>query len=371
MDGIDVALVDTDGENIVDRGQSASYAYSPSFRKLLAAGLETAANLTLRKELPQSLQSLEQELTEFHVEAVEKFLTDTGMDRGSLDLIGFHGQTVLHRPDDALTVQLGDGQALADRTAIPVIYDMRANDMTKGGQGAPLVPAYHQALAANLPDGYSGRFPVAFVNIGGIGNITWIGADDTILAFDTGPGNTLIDQWVTANAGIPFDQGGAIASEGFVDLAIATRYLKSDYFRQAGPKSLDRFDFEPLEPGALTLEDGARTLAYVTAASIVKACDHLPEPPALWIISGGGAHNLTILQDMRDLLADSDLKADQDARVVSAQEAGFDGDAMEAEAWAYLAVRCFRGLTITWPGTTGISEPSSGGVLARPTKMKV
>lgn len=371
MDGIDIALVRTDGKDLLERGKSAAYSYDPAFRKILAASLEPASKLASREEMSGDLAALEQELTKRHADAVERFLDDNAIKRSSIDLIGFHGQTILHRPEKALTIQLGDGKALANETGIPVIFDLRAHDMTEGGQGAPLVPVYHKALAANLPAEFSGRFPVAFVNIGGIGNISWIGIDGTLLAFDTGPGNALIDQWVISNAGIPFDQAGAIASEGFIDQAVVSRYLRAGYFDQPGPKSLDRADFKPLEPGVLSLEDGARTLAHVTAASIVKACDHLPQSPALWIISGGGSHNLTILQDLHELVADHRPADNHPAMVITATEAGFDGDAMEAEAWAYLAVRSFRGLEITWPGTTGVSDASTGGILARPEKMKV
>jgi anhydro-N-acetylmuramic acid kinase len=260
----------------------------------------------------------------------------------------------------ALTVQLGQGQLLADALGVPVVHDMRANDMVHGGQGAPLVPVYHRALAAGLKADHAGRLPVVFVNIGGISNVTYVGADGRLIAFDSGPGNTLIDQWVERHAGVPFDQDGMIASEGGVIAALAERYLNSDFFTGRERRSLDRNDFRPPADEEAELADGARTLAFVTAAAILKAADHFPERPKLWIVCGGGRKNRLIMDDLRHLAS-----AD-DAAVVTAEEAGFDGDGMEAEAWAYLAVRSLKGLPLTFPETTRVREPVTGGVLARP-----
>jgi len=365
MDGIDIALLATDGEAHVERRAAGAVAYNPAFRRRLAAALETAKAMSTREERPGDLAALERELTLRHARAVRDFLAAQGLSASDIDVIGFHGQTVLHRPEKALTVQLGDGALLAAETGIPVVFDMRAADMTLGGQGAPLVPAYHRALAANLPAGMAGLAPVALVNIGGISNITFIGRDGELIAFDTGPGNALIDQWVSTHAGIPYDAGGAVASEGRVLAALARRYLDSPYFMKPAPKSLDRNDFLPPDGPEASLEDGARTLAYVTAAGIWKAGDLLPDRPRLWIVCGGGRHNRAIMQDLAGFAASAG-EGEAEMRVASAEEAGFDGDAMEAEAWAYLAVRSLRGLDITWPGTTGVSRPATGGVLARP-----
>lgn len=371
MDGIDIALLRSDGECFVERGQFAFCPYEPLFRRDIAKGLALAAHLASRGERPEELAALEREITLRHADVANRFIADSKLDHESVDLIGFHGQTVLHRPERSLTVQLGDGALLANELQIPVVFDLRAADMAKGGQGAPLVPAYHRALAANLPEELQGQWPVAFVNIGGIGNISWIDENGSMLAFDTGPGNALIDQWVADNAGIPYDQGGAIASEGNVIQSVADRYLAAPYFAKPGPKSLDRADFKPPEPGAMSLADGARTLSHVTAASIIMACDQLPRRPALWIIAGGGSHNLTIMRDLSVLLEQRSPFRSSLPKLLTAREVGFDGDAMEAEAWAYLAVRSFRGLNITWPGTTGVKQASTGGKLAYPEKEKV
>jgi len=364
MDGIDIALLDTDGEQRIERVAGAYYAYEPPFRQRLAGALQTATAIRERADRPGSLREIEEELTRRHAAAVAAFISERRLQAGQIDVIGFHGQTVLHHPEKALSVQLGDGRMLANLTGLRVACDLRANDMVHGGQGAPLVPAYHQALAANLPPEFAGCRPVVFVNIGGIANITWIGADGEMIAFDTGPGNALIDQWMEAKAGIPFDQGGRIASEGGVISEIARQYLDEPYFARPAPKSLDRNDFLPLVPELASLEDGARTLAHVSAAAIWKSVDHLPERPALWILCGGGRHNSAIVSDLRALAAgDKDRFA---ARVIVAEDAGLNGDSMEAEAWAYLAVRSLRGLSLTWPKTTGVREPVSGGVICEP-----
>jgi anhydro-N-acetylmuramic acid kinase len=228
--------------------------------------------------------------------------------------VGFHGQTVLHRPEMKLTVQLGDGRALAKAIGIDVVYDMRAADVAAGGQGAPLVPVYHRALANS--------FPTAFVNIGGVANVTYIGADGALLAFDTGPGNAMINDWMMKHRAVGFDDGGSAA-----------------------------LDFT-----ALDFEDGSATLAGFTVEAIAASQSWFPQKPVQWVICGGGRHNGAIMHGLRDKLGG----------VVSAEDVMLKGDAMEAEAWAYLAVRSLKGLAITFPGTTGVAQPMNGGVILKP-----
>lgn len=364
LDGIDVALLRTDGEALIERGPAGNYPYPPEFRRRLAAGLETARRIVRREDRPGDLAALETEITDRHAEAVRSFLNAQGLKPADIDLIGFHGQTVLHRPEKGLTVQLGLGAELADALGIPVVHDMRANDMRHGGQGAPLAPSYHMGLAHCLPAEFSARKPCVFVNIGGISNVTFIGSDGGPVAFDSGPGNTLIDQWVERHAGVPFDQGGSIASEGAVIEKLAQRYLSSRFFSEPSRRSLDRNDFMPPSDDEAELADGARTLAFVTASAVVAAARHFPETPRLWIVCGGGRRNRVIMEDM------AQLTEVHGAMVITAEEAGFDGDAMEAEAWAYLAVRSSRGLVLTWPATTHVVEPVSGGVLAQPGERR-
>ena len=360
MDGIDLAMLRTDGEDFIERGPSFFVPYEAAFRRRIEMGLETAKSIAHRDERPGDLGRLERDITGRHADAVEAFLRDGARNWGSTGVVGFHGQTILHRPQTGLTVQLGDGALLATATRLPVVYDMRANDMLHGGQGAPLVPAYHAALVKSLPARFAGASPVVFVNIGGISNITYVPEKGDPIAFDSGPGNALIDQWVSREGGVPYDADGAIASEGGVVQVVVERYLDAPFFEKAGPKSLDRNDFTLDTAGQMELADGARTLAAVSAAAILKAAEHMPEPPKLWIVCGGGRKNPHIVADLLE------GAAKDGAEVILAEDAGFNGDSMEAEAWAYLAVRSMKGLPLTFPTTTGCREAVTGGVLALP-----
>jgi anhydro-N-acetylmuramic acid kinase len=258
---------------------------------------------------------------------------------------------VLHAPERRLTVQLATARNWRLGHGHRWVYDLRAADAAAGGQGAPLVPVYHRAMAARLP----GR-PVAVVNVGGVANVTWIGRDGTLIAFDTGPGNALIDDWMLRHTGKAVDADGSAAASGKVDEAALNALLMNPYFGRLPPKSLDRNAFAIDPVLTLSVDDGAATLAAFTAASIARARAHFPEEPALWVICGGGRRNRTLM---------TMLAADVESAVVPAEAAGFDGDAVEAEAWAYLAVRSLKGLPITFPGTTGVAGPSTGGVLTR------
>ncbi|MEL6947766.1 MAG: anhydro-N-acetylmuramic acid kinase [Pseudomonadota bacterium] len=365
MDGIDVALVKSDGLSSIAFGPSHSVPYPPKIRDRIKQGLVEALDIKLaanRCDRPGSLETLERDLTDAHVEAVQACLSAHSLGRDAINLIGFHGQTVLHRPEIALTVQLGDGPRMADRLGTPTVYDFRAEDMKHGGQGAPLIPVFHQALAQRLVADGIATFPVAFVNIGGIANVSYIDHENDPIAFDTGPGNALLDQWMEEQAGIPFDQGGRIASEGRVDDAIVKRVLGHTFFDVAGPKSLDRGDFLPLTD-SLDLADGAATLAAVTARSIARAREHFPKPPKCWIIGGGGRLNTTLMT----MLA-TELRDDK-AVVWTAEQAGLDGDMLEAQAFAYLAIRSEKALPLTFPTTTGCKAAVAGGLTAKPASQ--
>ena len=360
MDGVDITLIESDGETVVRRGEGFLREYTPSERAIIEEAVAASRDLGDRTARPGPLALAEDAVTRAHIEAMTAYLTDTGLKPGDIDVAGFHGQTVLHRPEEALTVQLGDGALLARETGVDIVYDMRANDMAHGGQGAPLVPVYHAALAMGLPSALEPGFgPVAFVNIGGISNVTFVAPGVPPVAFDSGPGNALIDQWVEQNAGIPFDDGGRIASEGSADMAVVERYLSAPFFARNGPKSLDRGDFTLDGMAGLELSDGAATLSVLTAAAIARAAEKIETPPALWIVSGGGARNDAIMDALR-------AQAGADTRIVAAGEAGFNADMMEAEAWAYLAVRSRKGLPLTFPTTTGCREPVTGGNVADP-----
>lgn len=352
LDGIDVALVETDGEDVVRRGPFLSVSYDETQRAVLRQSLTDAVAMSDRNSRPGNLAKAEQALTRWHAEAVQAWGQKSGVSLSSIDVIGFHGQTVLHRPENQLTVQLGDGAGLARQLGVPVIYDMRAADVAAGGQGAPLVPVYHRALAASIPDR-----PVAFVNIGGVANVTWIGRDGELLAFDTGPGNALIDDWMKSHTGTALDEDGRVALSGRVDEAAVAQFLGDTYFEMPAPKSLDRNSFANIRLDGLSAADGAATLVVVTARAIGASRAHFPEDPLLWIICGGGRHNRAIMQSLKALLP----------CVETAEAFGFNGDAMEAEAWAYLAVRSLKGLPLSFPGTTGVPLPMTGGVQVKPS----
>jgi anhydro-N-acetylmuramic acid kinase len=350
MDGIDVALLETDGDRDVRHGPCASYPYPPAIKADLRAGLKQARALEDRSDRPGDLRRIEGALTALNAEAVLDFLQGNGIDAASVDLIGYHGQTVLHDASRAMTVQLGDGAELARRTGVDVVFDLRAADVAAGGQGAPLVPVYHRALAAQLSE-----LPVAFLNIGGVANVTWIGEGGRMLAFDTGPGNALIDDWMLAHAGAAHDVDGARAARGRVDADALTSLLTNGYFGVPPPKSLDRDDFSATPVARLSVEDGAATLTAFTAASIGKAREHMPREPRTWIVCGGGRKNKTLM---------SMLAAHVQNAVVPTEAVGLNGDVIEAEAWAYMAVRSVLGLPITFPQTTGVAAPMTGGVVA-------
>jgi len=354
MDGIDAALIRTDGEDVVEHVAAMSLAYAPRERDLLARALADALSLTDRNARPGCLGEAEAMVTARHAEAVEALLEQAGLKRKTIDVIGFHGQTVLHRPEARLTVQIGDGAALARATGISVVADLRAADVAAGGEGAPLAPAYHRALAAALKER-----PVVFVNIGGVANVTWIGTDGGMLAFDTGPGNALMDDWALRHTGAPCDREGKLAGAGLLDADAFKALATNPYFEQAVPKSLDRnaFDVSCLE--GLSPADGMATLLHFTATSIARAAGWFPAPPTMWVICGGGRRNPVLIREIRGLLEPLGQA------VRTAEEVGIDGDIVEAEAWAYMAVRSLKGLPITWPSTTRTPKPMTGGVLFR------
>ena len=335
--------------------------YERAFQRQIERQPERCEIHRVRNERPGELSVVERELTKRHGDAVSVFLSSHGLSKADVDVIGFHGQTVLHRPLQALTVQLGDGKMLANRTKkYPGRLRMPAMTCAWRAGAAPSALDIISARLRGFPPELSDGRPVIFVNIGGISNVTIVSANSDPVAFDTGPGNTLIDQWVSEKAGIAYDAGGTIASEGLVIGHAVTRYLAKPFFDLAPPQSLDRNDFTLADLGDMELSDGAPTLAKVTAEAILKASAYAPEIPSLWVICGGGRKNATIMADLTRGAADAGTK------VIVAEDLGFNGNSMEAEAWAYLAVRSLDGLPLTWPTTTGCSAPVSGGVLVKP-----
>jgi anhydro-N-acetylmuramic acid kinase len=352
MDGVDVALIETDGEEAIALGPSRSYAYSGEDRALLRGAVRDAASLADRNARPGTLVQAGAMVTDRHAEAVEDFLAVESIGREAIDLIGFHGQTVLHRPERHLTVQIGDGKSLAARLRIRVVYDFRAADVAQGGQGAPLVPVFHRALAAAA--GF--LEPVAVINIGGVANLSFIAPEKEPIACDTGPGNALLDDLMLQRLGLAFDRDGGTASQGKVDRKVLSELLAHPFFAAPPPKSLDRNDFSSGPIESLATEDAAATLTAFTAASLAGVLPFLPSSPTVAIVCGGGARNKTLMRELADRLP---------CPVVLAETFGWSSDAMEAQAFAYLAVRSLKKLPITFPMTTGVEKPMLGGILAR------
>ena len=341
MDGIDVALLRTDGETVVEPGPTLFQPYSSDMRSALRAILGGGG----------PVEAVADRLTRAHVEAVRTFLDDNKQLSDSIDVIGMHGHTILHRPGEGRTWQIGDGDILCARTGISVVSDFRGRDVAAGGEGAPFAPLYHAALASDL------ERPLAVLNMGGVGNVTWIGDRGRILAFDTGPGNALIDDWTQSRTGAPYDRDGALARQGCVDATALSALLDNPYFDMGPPKSLDRDDFDPAPVAALGDADGAATLTAFTAATTARAVAHMPAAPRRWLVTGGGRHNPALM---------AALSAAFEAPVDPVEAVGWQGDAIEAQAFAFLAVRSLRGLPLSLPGTTGVSEPMTGGRVHRP-----
>lgn len=333
LDGVDVAYIETDGEAQVTTGPALTRPYDEGFRARLRAVLGGRGPVA----------AVEQELTLAHAEAVRALVAEHGI--AAVDVVGFHGHTILHRPDQRRTWQIGDGALLARLAGSAVVADFRSADVAAGGEGAPLAPLYHAALAGTLEK------PIAVLNLGGVGNVTWIGEDE-ILAFDTGPANALIDDWALRHTGEACDRDGALARSGRVDEAHLGRFLTHPFFSRTPPKSLDRDDFAGFVPQALGPADGAATLTAMTAASVARALEHLPRPPRRWLVTGGGRHNPVLMAELARRLG---------APVEAVEQAGWNGDALEAQAFAYLAVRSLEGLPLSLPGTTGVSTPMTGG----------
>ncbi len=347
LDGVDAAVLETDGEVIAGFGATGYRPYSADEKRTIrrafgswpgAARAEAAAAVVERA----------------HVELLSGF--------DGVDLVGFHGQTLAHEPKGQGTHQAGDGQRLADALGRPVVWDFRSNDVALGGEGAPLAPFFHFALARHI----GASHPIAFLNLGGVGNLTWTDpsqsrpdADGALIAFDTGPANALIDDFMRATRDKPHDDGGAYAATGEADPDIIETFLADPYFHRIPPKSLDRGQFAWLGKAVKDLRpaDAAATLTLASAAAVIRGFEHLPEAPTRLLVAGGGRKNATMMSHLADML---------NGEVEPVEAAGLDGDMLEAQAFAYLAVRGARGLPTSCPGTTGVAAAVGGGILSEP-----
>ena len=350
LDGIDAALIETDGEGHVRPIAFLSEPYSEQARRQLQAATALALTYERPRQSPEIVAATGM-LTERHLSAIRQLLASADVAIEAVDVVGFHGQTVAHRPDRGWTWQIGDGDAMAAALGVPVVADLRQADVAAGGQGAPLLPVYHRALLAET------ALPAAVLNLGGVANITYVGADGEMVAFDTGPASSLIDDWMQAEAGKAYDAGGGLAAAGEVHADVLTQMLDNPWFDQPPPKSLDRADFTMAPARGLSPADGAATLTAFTAATVELALRHLPERPTRLIVAGGGRHNATMMAMLADACA---------MPVVPIETLGANGDATEAEGFAYMAVRTLAGLPISFPGTTGVPVPLTGGRLSKP-----
>jgi len=349
LDGVDVASITTDGIDVYDFGKAYTVPYNDRLRESIREILGLKPD---NEENTQRIGKVEEELTKFHADVVNEY---TNNYQNDIDIIGFHGHTIHHEPHNHYTHQIGNGQLLANLCNKNVIGNFRKADILSGGQGAPLVPIYHCALSNSF------NKPLAILNIGGVANITWIGRNGELLAFDTGPGNAPINDWILKHSGEHMDYNGKLAALGKIDGKVLASLMRHKYFAVYPPKSIDRNIFnEKLEHlEGLSLEDGAATATAFTAEAVAYSCAmYLPEQPETLIVCGGGANNPTMLRFLRQ-------RMDQ-VNVITAKEAEWDSDALEAQAFAFLAVRRLYGLPATYPTTTGAPEPIICGEFFKP-----
>lgn len=348
LDGIDAALIRTDGEYIHEFGAWQTLPYDEQMKTILNAAVRGRGDLLMAEHV----------MTLKHAEAVRALLDKAGLTYKDIQVIGFHGQTVAHRPEEDLTWQMGDGALLAEKTKIDVVCDFRRRDIAAGGEGAPLVPLYHAALARHM------ELPIAVLNLGGIANVTWIGRSERagaelmaldILAFDTGPGNVMLNEWALAKTGVDYDKNGKLAFAGKVDKEVLAALLGNAYFTRHPPKSLDRNHFRDDGFQHLSPEDGAATLVAFVVEAVKLGQHYFPAPAKQWFVAGGGRHNPAVMQGLKDALGN----------VYPVESLGWRGDALEAQAFAFLAVRSLKKMPLSLPTTTGALRAVTGGALYR------
>lgn len=344
LDGVDAAMVRTDGVRLLEFGKTGYRPYSDVERKVLRAGLGKWSGPEVDDAAAVVLAA--------HIDLLSGF---------DPDLVGFHGQTLAHAPRRHGTLQVGDGIKLAKALTRPVVWDFRTADVEMGGEGAPLAPFYHFACAKWI----GAKKPLAFLNLGGVANLTWVDpskpvpeAEGALLAFDTGPANAPLNDLLSARRGIPFDEDGKIARQGKVEKGALELFLQEPYFTRVPPKSLDRNDFPEMMGlvAELSDADAAATLTAMCAAGVATAMSHCPSPPERVLVTGGGRLNPVLMQM---------LKVSLECPVVPVEEVGLDGDMLEAQAFAYLAARVARGLPTSCPSTTGVAAAVGGGTLTR------
>ncbi len=353
MDGIDAVLLKTDGVTAVQYGQPTSYDYDACF----ADGIKAILGKEDRHD--KAVLKIERDITLKHVEAVRELLRVNDITASDVDVIGFHGQTIFHDPDNAVTIQIGDGDLLAQETGIDVVYDFRSEDVQNGGQGAPLLPVYHKALVHQNKELNA---PLMFLNIGGISNLTYIGVDGAVVAFDCGPGNGMMNDLAQSFKNEPYDKDGLYASQGQINQSVLDGYMAHPYFSLSLPKSLDKnsFDLSVINNSDLSFEDKMATLSAFCVAAILSAIEFLPDTPKSVITYGGGVHNTHL---MKQLMEQTQID------FISADSLGLSADFMEAECFAFMAVRHLKSLPNSFPETTGVKYPTVGGIYVAHNKQ--
>lgn len=353
LDGVDAALIRTDGETIAEFGAGETRVFSADERAVLQAAVTAALSWNFHGEEPD-FTAAEAVLTTSHAELVQAVIAASGLALSQISMVGFHGQTVLHRAPSGgrrgRTRQIGNAQALADRLGIDVVHDFRSDDMAAGGQGAPLATLYHAALAQQ--DAL--ELPLAVLNLGGVANVTWMAADSEPVAFDTGPANGLIDAWCQQRLGLSHDFDGQLAARGRIDPQALKQLMKHPFFEKAPPKSLDRWDFTLAPVQHLGDADGAATLTAFTARTVAAAIDGLGQPRRI-LVTGGGRLNPVLMKMLGEAMG---------VMPEPVEAVGWRGDLLEAEAFAWLAARVAAGLPTSLPSTTGASRPVCGGRIA-------
>lgn len=341
-DGVDAAIIRTNGEREIHSVGNLTLPYPDDLQCRLVEAARNDIGLT-------AVMRLEQEITLRHVDAVKQLLNATTTASTDIDLIGFHGHTIRHVPDQSLTWQIGDASLLSEKTGIRVVSDFRRRDMAAGGQGAPLAPLYHAALLPTEID-----YPVCVLNLGGVGNLTYLNGSD-LIAGDTGPGCGLLDQWCVDQIGTPFDRDGKLASQGSVNESALSKAMQLPFFAKPFPKSADRFEFSQIDVTKLNAEDGAATLCAITAESVARSIKYLPATPKSWYLTGGGGHNPFLVRQLNERLPN----------VQPITSVGARPDSLEAECFAWLAARHVIDLPTSLPSTTGAQQPTVGGTMTR------
>ena len=348
MDGIDASIIKSDGEQSVEIVDDMYLKYDDKLRSKLKKTIEACISKEEFKKLYNNIKELEKEITLRHAE-VSKLIIEKNKNV-KLDIIGFHGQTVLHKPQKGYSIQIGDSQLLSELTKTTVVSNFRENDILNGGQGAPLAPLYHQLILKKIKS----KLPSSIINIGGISNITYVKNQKEIISFDTGPGNYLINEWVQSNSKKEFDEGGLISKSGRVNQKVLNELLSNPYYKKKYPKSLDVKDFNLNGVNKLKFEDGCATLSMLTVKSICTAIKSFKEMPNKILFSGGGRKNKFIIENIKNIL---------NKPIYLIDEFNFNGDFIESQTFAYLAIRSYLKKFITFPSTTGVKKSSFGGLV--------